>query len=205
MSLPIYRLKQGDTVQVIPTGDMLNGWIPGTIVNFVQSENKLGTYLSVQLASKSKKLKESCGFTLNGSCQLNNMFDYRFANDNEKSGRWTPDQNLAYTKSEQNYTLQFDENKQLSRSGNGITTINFDGGIFGIYTFEKYDNEYIESNGEKGKEIIWEDHVGELCGCSPRSLFTTLDNNVLKNPCEYRIGGVYYDQNNKKYIWIVRN
>jgi hypothetical protein len=89
--------------------------------------------------------------------------------------------------------------------GKDLTTINFDGGIYRVYTFEKYDNEYLNSNGEKGKEINWEEHVGELCGCSPRSLFTTLDNNVLNNPCEYRIAGVYRDDNNKKYIWIVRN
>lgn len=205
MSIPVFKMRDGVSLSARPMGQMLKGWLPGTIVNFVQLEDQDGKYLGVDWASKQPNAVGAGGFTINGSYEFKNNFDFRFANDNEPSGFWTPDQMIKYTKSEQNYTLQFDvENHQLSKMGKDITTINFDGGVFRIYTFEKYDNEYIESNGKRGKEIDWKSKVGTLLGCSSRSLFTTEENNVLSEIYEYRIGGIYKDENGKQYIYAVR-
>lgn len=201
MSIPIMRLRQGATLPVKPTGDMLKGWLPGTLVNFVQGKD--GHYLTVDLAINIKNKKGCGGFTVNGSYNLKNNFDFRFANDNQK-GFWTPDQNVYLSKSEQNYGFQIDSSKKTFIQGKDLTTINFDGGVFRIYTYQKYDNEYIQSNGQRGGQINWKNHVGQLFGCSCRSLFTTLQNNVLDQPCEYRIGGIYEDQFGKTYIVGVR-
>lgn len=198
MSIPIMRLRDGATLPVKPSGDMLKGWLPGTLVNYVQGKD--GHYLTVDLASNMRDKKGCGGFTVNGSYSLRNNFDFRFANDNQKNGIWTSDQNVYLSKSEQNFDFQVDSSKKTFIQGKDLTTINFDGGVFRIYTYQKYDNEYIQSNGQKGGVIDWQSHIGQLFGCSCRSLFTTLQNNVLDQPYEYRIGGVYEDQNGKKYI-----
>ncbi|MBR4316158.1 MAG: hypothetical protein IKP65_04220 [Alphaproteobacteria bacterium] len=99
-------------------------------------------------------------FTMIGSYEFKSSFDRRFANQNEPDGLWTPDETLQLAKNENNRELEFDENMQLSKIGKDIVTVNYDGGCFRVYTFERFDNEYIESNGSKGKEINWKEHIG---------------------------------------------
>ena len=205
MSLPIFRLRDGATLPVRPSGDMLKGWLPGTIVNFIQNEDdESGHYLKVDLACKYPSKVGAGGFTINGSLQLQKDFDFRYANNNEKSGFWTADECLQNTKGEQNYALEFDMNHQLQRMGKDLTTINYQSGVFKIYTFEKYDNEYINSDGLVGGQIDWKSKVGTLMGISPRSLFTSFDNNVCEDLSEYRVGGFYKDENGKEFIYAVR-
>ena len=203
MSIPVFKQVVGSTLPMRPRGGMLKGWLPGTIVNFVNSQD--GNFLDVDLASNFPHKSSNGGlFTLNGSYELSSQFDRRFANNNESSGFWTPDEYIQYTKNEQNNLIQFDNSHQLQKIGKDITTVNFDGGCFRIYTFQKYDNEYLESNGASGGEINWNQHVGETVGTSPRSLFTSLDNNVIDEVPSYRVGKYSRDENGKQYILIVR-
>lgn len=200
MSKPIFRITDSSKIQAIPSGDLLYGWIPGTIVNFVQGSNK--KYLTIDKAHKHPNKQGVGGFLLNGSYNLKGSFPFAYANDNERSGKWTPDEMIQRAKSEENIELVYDD--LLERQGNGLVTVNYDGGCFKVYTFEKYDKNYLSTKGQSGSQIVWEDHIGELCGCSSRSLFTTLDNNVLVSPIEYRIGGKFKDEQGE-YIYIVRN
>lgn len=203
MSIPVFKCVQGSVLPVRPRGELLKGWLPGTIVNFVLSDD--GRYMDVDVAVKFPHKSSNGGcFTLNGSYELRADFDRRFANQNEISGMWTPDEHIQLTKNEENKILEFDENHQLSKMGQDITTVNFDGGCYRIYTFERYDNLYLETNGEQGGEIDWKTHIGENLGTSPRSLFTTLDNNVVDEVPSYRIGNYAQDENGKWFIFIVR-
>lgn len=205
MSLPVFRLRDGTTLPCKPIGQMRKGWIPGTLINYIQLEDDNGKYLGCDWATKQPDVGGIGGFTINGSYELKNGFDFRFANNNESSGMWTPDEGIIFSKSEENYTLEFEKiNHQLQKEGKDTTTINYEGGCFRIYTFEKYDNEYITSNGVKGGEIDWKSKVGTLLACSVRSLFTTEENNVLTELLEYRIGGFYKDEHGKEYIYAVR-
>lgn len=203
MSIPVFKGVEGSVLPVRPRGQLLKGWLPGTIVNFIPSDD--GRYMDVDVATKFPHKSSNGGcFTLNGSYELKQGFDKRFANQNEPSGLWTPDEYIQFTKNEENKILQFDSNYQLDKMGEDITTINFDGGCYRIYTFEKYDNKYIESNGKQGGEIDWKAHVGENLGTSPRSLFTTLQNNVIDELPSYRIGNFTQDENGKWFVFIVR-
>lgn len=141
---------------------------------------------------------------MNGSYHFLPGFDNRFPNQNEPSGFWTPDETIQYTKGEENYGIEFDHAGLVSRIGKDITTVNFDGGCFRIYTFERYDNEYLESNGASGGEINWKEHIGETLGTSPRSLFTSLDNNIIDEVPAYRVGNYAQDENGNWFIFIVR-
>ena len=98
MSIPVFRLREGMVLPVTPKGKMLNGWLPGTVVNFVPSNN--GT-LEVDWASENPNNIGCGGFTINGSYDLLNGFDFRFANQNEESGFWTPDERVRYAKGEE--------------------------------------------------------------------------------------------------------
>jgi len=200
MSKPVFKITDSAKVPAVPSGDLLYGWIPGTIVNFVKGTDKKS--LTVDKAHKFTNKQGVGGFLINGSYSLKGSFPFAFANNNERSGKWTPDEMVQLSKSEENIELVYDE--LLSSQGKGLTTVNYDGGCFKVYTFEKYDNAYINSNGQSGNVINWDNHIGELCGCSPRSLFTTIDNNVLVSPIEYRIGGKFKDEQGE-YIYIVRN
>lgn len=203
MSIPVFRYKQGSVLPLRPRGDLLKGWLPGTAVNFIPSDDN--KFMNIDLASKYPHKASNGGlFTLNGSYQFRSGFDRRFANDNEPSGLWTPDEYVQLTKSDQNWAIQFDQNKQLSKIGRDITTVNFDGGCFKIYTFEKYDNDFLTSDGHSGGQINWREHVGQTLGISVRSLFTTLDNNVVDEVPSYRIGTYAKDQNDKWFVLIVR-
>lgn len=203
MSIPCFKCVQGSVLPVRPRGELLKGWLPGTIVNFIPSDD--GKYLDVDVAAKYPNKSSNGGcFTLNGSYELLPGFDRRFPNQNEKSGLWTPDEHIQLTKNEQNKILEFDEYHQLSKMGEDITTVNFDGGCYRIYTFERFDNKYIESNGRIGGEINWKEHIGENLGTSPRSLFTSLDNNVIDELPSYRVGNYTQDENGKWFIFIVR-
>lgn len=203
MSIPVFKQVEGSLLPMRPRGDMLKGWLPGTIVNFIPSDD--GKYLDVDLATKHPHKASNGGlFTLNGSYELSNKFDRRFANQNEPTGLWTPDEYIQYTKNEENMALEFDDMHQLSKMGKDITTVNFDGGCYKIYTFERYDNLYLETNGREGSEINWRQCVGETLGTSPRSLFTSLDNNVVDEVPSYRVGNYTQDENGKWYILIVR-
>lgn len=202
MSRAVFRIHDGATIPAIPSGNLLNGWIAGTVVNFVY--NTEGKYVYVDWAAKFPNKVGAGGFLINGSYILKSSFDFKFANDNEPSGLWTPDETLQYTKGEENLSLEFDNKKQLSVLGKGITSVNFDGGCFKIYTFEKYDEEYLQSNGASGREIDWNAHIGELLGVSSRSLFTTFENSVLDEPYEYRIAGYYQDDIGKQCVLAVR-
>lgn len=203
MSIPVFKCVEGSVLPMRPRGQLLKGWLPGTIVNFVPSDD--GRYMDVDVATKFPHKSSNGGlFTLNGSYELREGFDRRFANQNEPSGLWTADERIQFTKNEQNKILEFDENHQLSKMGEDITTVNFDGGCYKLYTFERYDNLYLETNGEQGGEIDWKSHVGENLGTSPRSLFTTLDNNVVDEVPSYRIGNYAQDENGKWFIFIVR-
>ena len=201
MSKPVFKLCVGNTLPAIPDGDLLKGWLPGTIVNFVYStENK---YPHICLASAMTDVCGVGGFLINGSAEFLNGFDRMFANDNESSGLWTPDEMVQLAKPDENTVQTFDSNSQLEKLGKGLVAVNFDGGLFKFYVYEKYDNDYIESNGETGGEIDWQSKIGTLFGCSPRSLFTSIDNNVCVEPMEYRVGGIFSDENGK-YILAVR-
>lgn len=201
--MPVFKCVEGSVLPVRPRGELLKGWLPGTIVNFVPSDD--GRYMDVDVATKYPHKASNGGlFTLNGSYELRPGFDRRFANQNETSGMWTPDECIQFTKNEENKILEFDENHQVSKFGEDITTVNFDGGCYRIYTFEKYDNEYLESNGARGGEIDWKSRIGENLGTSPRSLFTTLDNNVIDELPSYRIGNYAQDENGKWFVFIVR-
>lgn len=203
MSIPVFRLKQGGVLPLVPTGDLLKGWLPGTIVNFVPSDSS--RYMCIDLATKYPHKSSNGGlFTMNGSYEFQSGFDRRFPNLNEPSGLWTPDEMIQWTKNEENRVIEFDENHQLSKFGKNITTVNFDGGCFRLYTFERYDNAYITSNGASGSEINWRDHIGETLGTSVRSLFTTLQNNVIDELPSYRVGNYAQDENGKWFILIVR-
>lgn len=205
MSIPIYRLSSPPTIQAKPSGRMLNGWLPGTIINYVYDED--GKYLAIDHAAACSErvpdLDGVGGFVINGSYELKQGFDFRFPNDNEKSGYWTPDEMVLLTKSEENKELTFDNNGLLDKCGKDLTTVVFEGGCFKLYTFEKYDNEYINSNGQSGGEINWKAYIGQLFGCSPRSLFTSLDNNVCMSPMEYRLGGIFKDELGE-FLYMVR-
>lgn len=205
MSIPVHRLSTPPTIQAKPVGKMLNGWLPGTIINYVYDEDN--KYLAIDHASacaqRYPKLDGVGGFVINGSYELKNGFDFRFPNDNEKSGRWTPDEMVQLTKSEENKELSFDDQHLLAKCGKDLTTVVFEGGCFKLYTFEKYDNEYINSNGTSGGQIDWKAQIGQLFGCSPRSLFTTIQNNVCLYPMEYRIGGIFKDELGE-FIYMVR-
>ncbi len=202
MSIPVFKLREGMVIPVKPKGKMLNGWLPGTIVNFVQSDSN---DLCVDWASEYPNNVGICGFTINGSYDLLDNFDFRFANQNEKSGFWTADEVVKYAMSEENYALDFDNvNKQLTRQGKDLCSIVYEGGCFRIYTFERYDNEYIVSNGASGGEIDWKAKTGKLLGVSPRSLFTSDDNNVIDELLEYRVGNFCQDEYGKWYIYAVR-
>ena len=73
MSIPVFRVINGNTFAVKPAGNMLRGWLPGTIVNFVEgTDNK---YVSVDWVSKYPNKVGAAGFTINGSLRLNNNFD----------------------------------------------------------------------------------------------------------------------------------
>ena len=37
MSIPVFKQVVGSTLPMRPRGGMLKGWLPGTIVNFVNS------------------------------------------------------------------------------------------------------------------------------------------------------------------------
>ena len=201
--MPVFKCVEGSVLPVRPRGELLKGWLPGTIVNFVPSDD--GRYMDVDVATKYPHKASNGGlFTLNGSYELRPGFDRRFANQNETSGMWTPDECIQFTTNEENKILEFDENHQVSKFGEDITTVNFDGGCYRIYTFEKYDNEYLESNGARGGEIDWKSRIGENLGTSPRSLFTTLDNNVIDELPSYRIGNYAQDENGKWFVFIVR-
>lgn len=203
MSIPVFKHVEGSLLPMRPRGDMLKGWLPGTLVNFIPSKD--GKFLDVDLAVKYPSKSSNGGlFTLNGSYELSPEFDRRFANQNEASGMWTPDEYIQYTKNEENKALEFDNANQLDKIGKDITTVNFDGGCYRIYTFEKYDNKYLETNGREGGEIDWHSHVGETLGTSPRSLFTSLDNNVVDELPSYRVGSYAQDENGKWYVLIVR-
>lgn len=204
MSIPVFKQSQGSLLPMRPRGEMLKrGWIPGTIVNFIPSQD--GKFLNVDLATSQPNKASNGGlFTLNGSYELTEHFDRRFANQNEPSGFWTPDEYIQYTKNEENQLLQFDELHQLEKMGKDITTINFDGGCYKIYTFQRYDNKYLESNGKEGGQINWYEHVGETLGTSPRSLFTSLDNNVVDELPSYRVGNYAKDEDGRWYVLIVR-
>lgn len=39
MSIPVFKLREGMVLPVRPRGKMLNGWLPGTVVNFVSSSD----------------------------------------------------------------------------------------------------------------------------------------------------------------------
>ena len=203
MSLPIFRAKQGSLLPVRPRGQLLKGWLPGTVVNFIPSDDY--RYMDVDVAAKYPNKASNGGmFTMNGSYEFKSTFDRRFANQNEPDGLWTPDERLQLVKNENNYEIEFDNNMQLSKYGKDIVTVNYEGGCFRVYTFERFDNEYIESNGHKGKEINWKEHIGETLGTSPRSLFTSLDNNIIHEVPAYRVGNFAQDQNGKWFIFIVR-
>lgn len=203
MSLPVFKAKQGAVLPLRPRGQLLKGWLPGTIVNFIPSEDD--KYMDIDLAVKYPHKSSNGGlFTMNGSYELTSLFDRRFANQNEPTGLWTPDETIQLTKSEQNFDIQFDNNLQLSKLGKDLTTVNYDGGCFRLYVFERYDNEFLQSNGQRGGEINWHEHVGQTLGTSPRSLFTTLDNNVVDDRPSYRVGNYGIDQNGKHYLFIVR-
>ena len=203
MSLPVFKAKQGSVLPLRPRGQLLKGWLPGTIVNFIPSEDD--KYMDIDLAVKYPHKSSNGGlFTMNGSYELTSLFDRRFANQNEPTGLWTPDETIQLTKSEQNFDIQFDNNLQLSKLGKDLTTVNYDGGCFRLYVFERYDNEFLQSNGQRGREINWHEHVGQTLGTSPRSLFTTLDNNVVDDRPSYRVGNYGIDQNGKHYLFIVR-
>lgn len=204
MSKPVFRISNGVTLNAQVSGKLLNGWLAGTLVNIVNGyDNK---YITIDVATVKKDVQGVFGFTLNGSLNLRNEFDYKFPNNNERGKFWTSDESMYLSKFEENKVLNFDKkDHQLTEMGNGIVTINYDGGCFKIYTYEKYDETYLSSNGQSGKEIDWESHIGESLGCSSRSLFTTLDNNVLKTPLCYRLGGIFSDENGEKYILIIKN
>ena len=203
MSKPVFRISNGVTLNAKVSGQLLNGWLAGTLVNIVNGDDK---YVTIDVATVKKNVQGAFGFTLNGSLNLRNDFDYKFPNNNEKGRFWTSDESMYLSKFEENKVLNFDKkDHQLTEMGNGVVTINYDGGCFKIYTYEKYDETYLSSNGQSGKEIDWESHVGESLGCSSRNLFTTLDNNVLDTPLCYRLGGIFTEENGEKYILIIRN
>lgn len=204
MSKPVFRISNGITLNAKVSGQLLNGWLAGTLVNIVNGyDNK---YITIDVATVKKDVQGVFGFTLNGSLNLRNDFDYKFPNNNEKGKFWTSDESMYLSKFEENKVLNFDKkDHQLTEMGNGVVTINYDGGCFKIYTYEKYDETYLSSNGQSGKEIDWESHIGESLGCSSRNLFTTLDNNVLDAPLCYRLGGIFTEENGEKYILIIRN
>ena len=205
MSIPIQRITVGATLPIKPVGEMLKGWLPGTIVNFYpDTDIRNNKYLCADWASKFPNNVGAGGFTMNGSLRLNNNFNFKYANDNEPNGLWSADEQIQFTKGEENLALEFDSNKQLSYMGKNITTINFDGGVFKIYTFEKYDEDYLSSDGASGDIVDWESNIGKLMGISSRSLFTTDENSVISEPYEYRVGGVFTDENGKKYVVGVR-
>ena len=205
MSSPIYKLRDTSTIQAKPTGQLLKGWLPGTIVNYVyDKENK---YLAIDKASacmtKNPDLIGVGGFLPNGSYELKSNFDFRYPNNNEKTGYWTPDEVVNLAKSEENKTLIFDNQHLLDKSGKGLTTVIFESGCFKLYVYEKYDNDYLNSNGQQGNQIDWKSQIGQLFGCSPRSLFTSLDNNVCKSAMQYRLGGVFKDELGE-YLYMIR-
>ena len=203
MSIPVFRAKEGSVLPLRPRGELLKGWLPGTIVNFIPSDD--GRFIDCDVAAKYPHKASNGGmFTMNGSYDLGPGFDRRFANQNEPSGFWTPDEMIQYSKGEENFGIQFDRAGLVSKLGKDITTVNFDGGCFRVYTFERYDNEYLESEGASGGEINWRDHIGETLGTSPRSLFTSLDNNVIDEVPAYRVGNYAQDENGKWFIFIVR-
>lgn len=186
-----------------PRGELLKGWLPGTIVNFIPSDDN--RFLNCDIAAKYPHKASNGGmFTMNGSYFFKSGFDRRFANQNEPTGFWTPDEMVQLAKGEENLDLDFDSMGLVSRLGKDLTTVNFDGGCFRVYTFERYDNEFLESNGASGGEIDWREHVGETLGTSPRSLFTTLQNNVIDEVPSYRVGNYARDDNGKWFILIVR-
>ena len=203
MSIPVFRAKEGSVLPLRPRGEMLKGWLPGTVVNFIPSDD--GRFMDMDLAAKYPHKASNGGlFTINGSYDLLSGFDRRFANINEPTGFWTPDEMVQYTKGEENLALEFDRQGLLARLGKDLTTVNYDGGCFRVYTFEQYDNEYLESGGASGGEINWREHIGETLGTSPRSLFTTLQNNVIDEVPAYRVGNYARDENGKWFIFIVR-
>ena len=203
MSIPVFRAKEGSVLPLRPRGELLKGWLPGTVVNFIPSDD--GHFMDCDVAAKYPHRSSNGGmFTINGSYFLKTGFDRRFANQNEPTGLWTPDEMIQWTKGDENFGIDFDMNGLVNRIGKDITTVNFDGGCFRVYTFERYDNEYLESNGASGGEINWRDHIGETLGTSPRSLFTTLQNNVIDDVPAYRVGNYAQDENGKWFIFIVR-
>lgn len=203
MSIPVFRAKEGGVLPVRPRGELLKGWLPGTIVNFIPSDDN--HFMDCDVAIKYPHKSSNGGmFTMNGSYSFRTGFDRRFANQNEPSGLWTPDERIQWTKSEENFGIEFDGMGLVSGIGKDITTVNFDGGAFRIYTFERYDNDYLESEGTIGGEINWREHVGETLGTSPRSLFTTLDNNVIDDLPAYRVGNYAQDENGKWFVLMVR-
>jgi hypothetical protein len=203
MSKAVIRICDGQNIVCKVSGELLKGWLPGTIVQAVKGKDK--KYITIDVASKAPNKRGVLGFVMNGSYSLKSGFDIFYPNQNEKGEVWTADENVKLAKSDENDVLNFDnQDKMLSEMGKGFVSVSYDGGCFKVYTFERYSNKYIETNGLEGKEIKWEDHIGELIGCSSRNLFTTLDNNIVDEPLNYRIAGVFNDENGK-YILITRN
>ena len=90
MSLPVFKVKEGSVLPLRPRGELLKGWLPGTIVNFIPSQDD--KYMDIDLAVKYPHKSSNGGlFTMNGSYELTSLFDRRFANQNEPTGLWTPD------------------------------------------------------------------------------------------------------------------
>lgn len=203
MSIPVFRAKEGSTLPVRPRGELLKGWLPGTIVNFIPSDDN--HFMDCDVAAKYPHKSSNGGmFTMNGSYDFRAGFDRRFANQNEPSGFWTPDERIQWAKNEENFGIEFDRMGLVSGIGKDITTVNFDGGVFRLYTFERYDNDYLELEGANGGEINWQEHVGETLGTSPRSLFTTLGNNIIDEVPAYRVGNYAQDDDGKWFVLIVR-
>ena len=199
MSMICRIMHRGDELSCEPVGNMVTtGFLPGTFVRFMPNEPKRSPG-AVATIDRCGSHEWAVGFTMTGSQHLNHNFNFKYANDNEKTGLWTTDESTQLIPSDANSEVSFDENNQLSRMGSGIVTVNLnDTGIHRFYVWEKFNKAYRDSDGALGGALDYTQRPGyPSLYVSDRGLLTIEKEYVGSQPITFVLASQGEDNDGK--------